>query len=367
VAVGDFNDDGKLDIATGNRDSNDVSVLLGDGSGKFTPAPGSPAPVGSDPYSVAVGNFNGDGRLDIATANSSGSVSLLLGNGSGGFTVVPPLANGVGSYPTSVAVGDFNGDGKPDLAITNLQSATVTVLLNTNAPATSVSVAVSPGSVVANGTRTTTATATVSDPNGNPVPGDHVAFSSSDPGEQIGSVTDHGDGTYTATITSSNTVHPVIITATAASVSPSVSGYATMVQTGLAASISLRVTPTSIAANGSSTVTATATATDASGNPGAGRPRRVLLQRSWPADRSSERSRRRDLLGDDYKLNNAGSGDDHRDRHISVTERVRAGDPDPDHGISPRQPVATHDSRRRASGSDAGRDPRTLDAKAHNL
>jgi len=126
VAVGDFNGDGKLDLAVVNTDSNTLSILLGDGTGNFTAA-SSPA-TGINPLSVAVGDFNGDGKLDLAVANEgSNTVSILLGDGTGNFTAASSPATG--SYPQSVAVGDFNGDGKLDLAVTNFSSNTVTVLL----------------------------------------------------------------------------------------------------------------------------------------------------------------------------------------------------------------------------------------------
>src|ERR1039458_9200554 len=134
VAVGDFNGDGKPDLAVANSSSNNVTVLLGNGSGGFTAAAGSPFAVGARPYSVAVGDFNGDGNPDLAAANlDSDNVTVLLGNGSGGFTAASGSPFAVGTGPASVAVGDFNGDGKPDLAVANLYftSNNVTVLLNT--------------------------------------------------------------------------------------------------------------------------------------------------------------------------------------------------------------------------------------------
>src|SRR5262249_36347335 len=128
VAVVDFNGDGKQDLATANRDSNNVSVLLGDGSGAFSPASRSPLSVRRYPLSVAVGDFNGDGNLDIAVANAgSKNVSVLLGYGTGAFRAASPLS--VGRSPISVVVGDFNQDGKPDIAVANNDSANVSVLL----------------------------------------------------------------------------------------------------------------------------------------------------------------------------------------------------------------------------------------------
>jgi uncharacterized protein (TIGR03437 family) len=129
VAVGDFNGDGHPDLAVANLESNNVTVLLGSAMGVFAAAPGSPFPVGSSPDSVAVGDFNGDGNLDLAVANKGdGTVTVLLGNGRGGFTAAgSPLI--VGSKPYSVVAADFNADGNLDLAIANFGDSTITVLL----------------------------------------------------------------------------------------------------------------------------------------------------------------------------------------------------------------------------------------------
>jgi hypothetical protein len=126
--VGDFNHDGSPDLAVANAGVNDVSVLLGNGSGGF----GSVAnfSVGLDPGSVAVGDFNHDGNLDLAVGNFvSGTVSVLLGNGSGGFSTPTNLS--VGTFVAAVAIGDFNRDGNLDLAVTNggINSSVVSVLL----------------------------------------------------------------------------------------------------------------------------------------------------------------------------------------------------------------------------------------------
>ncbi|MEG4107674.1 DUF4347 domain-containing protein, partial [Microcoleus sp. S13_C5] len=126
VAVADFNKDGNSDLVTANNLTNNVSLLLGNGDGTFGTA--TYFGVGSSPYTVAVGDFNGDGNSDLATANqSSNNVSILRGNGNGTFGAATNLS--VGSTPYFVLVGDFNKDGKSDLATANAGSNNVSVLL----------------------------------------------------------------------------------------------------------------------------------------------------------------------------------------------------------------------------------------------
>ena len=126
AAGGDFNGDGKLDLAVANEGSNNVSILLGKSDGTFQAAVDYGA--GSNPSSVAVGDFRDDGKLDLVVANDgSDNVSILLGNGDGTFQAA--VNYGVGSAPTSVAVGDFNGDGKLDLAVVNELSNNFSILL----------------------------------------------------------------------------------------------------------------------------------------------------------------------------------------------------------------------------------------------
>jgi FG-GAP-like repeat/FG-GAP repeat len=126
VATGEFNGDGKVDVVVANNAGNTISVFLGNGDGTFQAA--VDYAVGANPRSVAVGDFNGDGKLDLVVTNEgSDNVSILLGNGDGTFQIA--LDYTVGSNPSSAAVGDFNGDGNLDLAITNLASGNVSMLL----------------------------------------------------------------------------------------------------------------------------------------------------------------------------------------------------------------------------------------------
>jgi hypothetical protein len=128
VVVGDFNGDDKPDLAVANDGSSDVSILISTGGGTFQPAVNYPAD--SNPNSVAAGDFNSDGKVDLAVANrKSGNVSVLLGIGNGTFQSTVNYPAGLG--PNSVAIGDFNGDGKPDFAVTNEGAASVSVLLGT--------------------------------------------------------------------------------------------------------------------------------------------------------------------------------------------------------------------------------------------
>ncbi len=129
VAVGDFNGDGKLDLAVADN-GGDVNILLGNGDGTFRPHVGYA--TGNSPSSVAVGDFNGDGKLDLAVANSGASngisnVSVLLGKGDGTFDAAVNYSAGFGA--NSVAVGDFNRDGRLDLVVSNFGTGNVSVLL----------------------------------------------------------------------------------------------------------------------------------------------------------------------------------------------------------------------------------------------
>lgn len=126
VAVGDFNGDAILDIASVNSLSDDISVWFGDGAGGLDFQQGYS--VGNVPVFVMAGDLDGDGAVDLAVANRlSDSVTILLNDGSGGFSTGGDFA--VGAQPMHIAAADFNGDGNLDLATANSRSQSVSILL----------------------------------------------------------------------------------------------------------------------------------------------------------------------------------------------------------------------------------------------
>jgi hypothetical protein len=133
IAVADLNGDGIADLAVVNETGNNISVLLGNGDGTFTAVAASHTTgTGSGPVAIATGDFNGDGVIDLAVANSlTNNVIVLLGVGDGTFGAASgsPTSTGAGSAPSSLVVGDFNGDGKADLAVSTTGISTITVLL----------------------------------------------------------------------------------------------------------------------------------------------------------------------------------------------------------------------------------------------
>ncbi|MBS1809174.1 MAG: VCBS repeat-containing protein [Acidobacteria bacterium] len=132
TVIGDFNSDGRPDIA-GLTIFDTVTTLLGDGNGSFLPpnaaGEGRGTSVRRYATTLRATDFNRDGKLDLAVVSTLGnSVSILIGKGTGNF--LDPINYEVQQNPHSLAVGDFNGDGASDVATANEYSETVSVLLN---------------------------------------------------------------------------------------------------------------------------------------------------------------------------------------------------------------------------------------------
>jgi len=127
MAIGDFNNDGNLDIVATNPVSDEVVTLLGNGSGGFQSLATS---MSVSPVTVAVGDFNQDGKLDLAVGTGNGypsSISVPLGNGDG--TYQKPVNNGFSGAPSSMTVGDFTNDGYLDLAAIDIIDNQVAIFL----------------------------------------------------------------------------------------------------------------------------------------------------------------------------------------------------------------------------------------------
>ncbi|MFJ3908916.1 FG-GAP-like repeat-containing protein [Streptomyces vinaceus] len=117
VAVGDFDEDGKPDLATSNANTNNVSVVLGNGDGTFGTAAQSALGGGTGPQAISTADLDGDGHLDLITLNSSaGTLSVLPGDGLGGFGAASSVPAGV-SLPSKLTLADVNEDGEPDAVV----------------------------------------------------------------------------------------------------------------------------------------------------------------------------------------------------------------------------------------------------------
>ena len=133
VVAADFNQDGKIDLAVANQGNNTIEIFQGNGDGTFQPPP-PPAviqlPAGFTPTALAAGDFNKDGRMDLAvTGEGANAVWIFLGNGDGTFTTGANRQYATGQSPVWVSTGDFDGDGNRDLAIANHADDTVSIFL----------------------------------------------------------------------------------------------------------------------------------------------------------------------------------------------------------------------------------------------
>lgn len=137
IAIGDINADGKPDLTILNSPSsmaegkgkNGLTILLGDGTGKFTTMKGSPYEAGKIPNRIAIGDVNGDGVNDIVTAdNDSNKIYLFLMNKNGSVSASKTIT--VGNHPKGVAIADLNGDGKGDIVICNQLDNDITIIIS---------------------------------------------------------------------------------------------------------------------------------------------------------------------------------------------------------------------------------------------
>src|SRR5260370_32535650 len=135
VAIGDFNGDGKLDLAVAapgcSAGTNGVAILLGNGDGTFTAKGTLTSPL-ANPFYIAVGDFNGDGKMDLAVidhGSTSDSVFFYLGKGDGTFQAPTSVSLGANVGPMQIVAADFNKDGHLDVAVSENRTSNVIVIL----------------------------------------------------------------------------------------------------------------------------------------------------------------------------------------------------------------------------------------------
>jgi len=124
LRAADLNNDGADDLVTTNTEGNNVTILLGNGKGEFSEPAGSPIACGDAPFGIAIGDVNADNKQDLAVINSPSSMgggigknglTILIGDGTGKFSVMNGSPFAAGKIPNRVAVGDVNGDGVNDV------------------------------------------------------------------------------------------------------------------------------------------------------------------------------------------------------------------------------------------------------------
>src|ERR1019366_9447819 len=154
LVSGDFNNDGKVDVAVVNFTSNNVTIMLGNGTGGLTTGNSYSTGSVAGPCAIGMGDFNNDGNQDLVIADCSvAQYTILLGNGDGTFAVQTAVSSGATGSPANIAVADFNGDGNADFAITDNNGGHVFVFLGTGTgtfgAGNSLTAGTNPSSVVA--------------------------------------------------------------------------------------------------------------------------------------------------------------------------------------------------------------------------
>ena len=274
-AVVDHGDGTYTATVTSSTVAHRVKLTATDGALTATTTLGQSGPAAHVQVSLSPSSVVADGSSTssvIATVTDAGGVQVTTDTVS--FTASDP-------HVTVGAVTN-NGDGTYSAALTSSTTAHAVVvtahdgqvtgsatLTQNPGPAVTVGITLTPATIVADGISTTVATAIVADVNNNALTGQPVTFTTGDAQVTVGAVSSHGDGTYSATLTSSTTAHAVVVTAH----SGQLSGSATLTQTpGAGKAVGITLAPASILADGSSTTVATATVADANHNALAGQP-----------------------------------------------------------------------------------------------
>jgi len=128
LATADFNGDGRLDLGAVSNSGNLFSVLLSSGATAMQSS--TVTLTGNEPWSLVGADFTNDGKLDLAVANEwASNLSILIGNGDGTLAAASPATVSTGSYPISACTGDFNGDGKQDIATADSSAGLISTRL----------------------------------------------------------------------------------------------------------------------------------------------------------------------------------------------------------------------------------------------
>ena len=131
IAIGDFNKDSKTDIVVANSKTNDIIVFIGYGNGKFSNSIPYSMGAGSQPESIAIGDFNGDNQIDITVAHfGTNNICILYGRGNGTFTNQTWYPLSYNSRPSCIVAKDLNNDDREDIAVASYGTDNVNILLD---------------------------------------------------------------------------------------------------------------------------------------------------------------------------------------------------------------------------------------------